>query len=214
MTDTENTPDSSSTDTPTEDLEQRFSEIYYESFKDNKKIQQGLTNLQSLPDFDSGFAPVKGKDFTPGVIGFRKFRSDLTLAIACGTAQVRFLDLAKFVALIENMHDQKSATIMLQNFTDHDDSKGSKGQILARFNPECSAIHIIQGLTGRIIRNPSDIALFDVYYLNRVDLTSYYLAAKAQLSNADLLETMVATYEGWKAYNVPLNPLNPYEERE
>ena len=112
--------------------------------------------------------------------------------------------------MVENLHDEKKATIMLQNFTNSDDNKGAQGQILGRINAKCSAIHIIQGLTGRIIRNPSDIALFDVYYIHRVDLTSFYLAAKSQISNKDLLETMIATYDGWKAYDVPLNPLYPY----
>lgn len=198
--------------TQTVELGSQLSGIFNKSFEEDYNILQGLNNLNSLPPFDEKVPPVKGKDFTPGIIGFRSFRTNLSLAIACGTAQVRYINLAKYVALIENMHDSKSATIMLQNFSDQDDTRGSKGQILARFNQESSAIHIIQGLTGRVIRNPSDIALFDVYYLNRVDLTSYYLAAKAQLSNADLLETMIATYEGWKAFNVPLNPLNPYGE--
>ena len=134
------------------------------------------------------------------------------LAIACGKAQVRYLPLKKFIALVENMHDKESSTIMLQNFQDQDDYKSAKGQVFARINPASSAIHVIQGLTSRVIRNPSDIALFDVYYLDRTDLTSFYLAAKAQIGNADDLETMIATYEGWKAFNVPLDPYNPTGE--
>ena len=193
-----------------EDVEQQFSEIFYESFKDDENIQTGLSNLQSIPDFNSKFAPVPGKEFTEGVIGFRPKYASLNLAIACGTAQVRYINIAKYIAMVENLHDEKKATIMLQNFTNSDDNKGAQGQILGRINAKCSAIHIIQGLTGRIIRNPSDIALFDVYYINRVDLTSFYLAAKSQISNKDLLETMIATYDGWKAYDVPLNPLYPY----
>ena len=112
--------------------------------------------------------------------------------------------------MVELMHDPSSASIMLENFSDQDEYKSAKGQVLGRINAKCSAIQIIQGLTGRIIRNPSDIALFDVYYIDRVDLTSFYLAAKAQISNGDTLETMIASYDGWKAFDVPLDPLNPY----
>jgi len=191
-------------------LEEFFSEIYSKKVNKESKLNQGLKNLLTLPDFDSEIPPVAGKVFSKGVLGFRRFRNNLMIAVACGKAQVRYIDLQKYIAMIENMHDEKSASIMLQNFQDQEDNKTSKGQILGRLNPVSSAIHIIQGLTGRILRNPSDIALFDVYYLNREDLTSYYLAAKAQIKNDDLLETMIATYDGWKAFNVPLNPLDPY----
>lgn len=176
------------------------------------KLQQGLENLQTLPAYDTPPPPVPGKVFAPGVIGFRKSSGMLHLAIACGTAQVRYIPLAKYIALIENLHDPESASIMLQNFQDKDEYKSAKGQVTARINAQSSAIIVIQGVTGRIIRSPQDIALFDVYYIDRKDLTAYYLAAKSQISTADQLETMIATYDGWKAFNVPLNPLNPYDE--
>ncbi len=50
----------------------------------------------------------------------------------------------------------------------------------------------------------------DVYYIDRIDLTSFYIAAKAQISNEDTLETMIATFDGWKAFPVPIDPSNPY----
>lgn len=178
------------------------------SLSKNENLTKGLANLNSIPTTD--LKHVAGKKYEQGVIGFRRARNNLMLAIACGKAQVRYIDLKKFIALIENMNDAESATIMLQNFQDQDDNRTSKGQVLARFNPESSAIHIIQGLTGRVIRNPSDIALFDVYYLDRLDLTSFYIAAKAQISNEDTLETMIATFDGWKAFPVPIDPSNPY----
>ena len=178
------------------------------SLNKNNNLAKGLANLNSIPTTD--LKHVVGKKYEQGVIGFRRARNNLMIAIACGKAQVRYIDLKKFIALIENMNDAESATIMLQNFQDQDDNRTSKGQVLARFNPESSAIHIIQGLTGRVIRNPSDIALFDVYYLDRLDLTSFYIAAKAQISNEDTLETMIATFDGWKAFPVPIDPSNPY----
>lgn len=203
---TENNQESISTD-------ELFSEIYDDSIRDDDHLAKGLANLNSLPKLDSKeFTPVAGRAFERGVIGFRRAGNSLVLAIACGKAQVRYLTLEKFIALVENMDDPVSSTIMIQNFQDQDDYKSAKGQVLARINPASSAIHVIQGLTARIIRNPSDIAAFDVYYLDRTDLTSFYLAAKAQISIQNKLDAMIATYDGWKAFNVPLDPLNPYGE--
>lgn len=144
-------------------------------------MKQGLTNLNTLPTFsreNPTFQPVQGKEFHPGVIGFRKSSSGaLNIAIACGKAQVRYITLPKFIAMIENLHDKDAASIMLQNFTESDDNRTGRGQVLGRINADSSAITIIQGVTSRIIRGPSDIALFDVYYIDRRDLTAYYLAA-------------------------------------
>lgn len=179
---------------------------------DNEAFQKGLKNLSSLPVFSDGPKKVNGKEFAPGVIGFRRSSSGLNLAIACGKAQVRYLSLPKFIALIENLDDPDSATIMIQNFQEQDDFRSPRGQVLARINAKSSAIMVMQGLAGKIIRGPSDIALFDVYYIDRSILTSFYIAAKAQISSSDQLETMITTYDGWKAFNVPLDPLNPYED--
>ena len=199
-------------DTQTNASDNSFNSIFSEIVGNDVNFIQGMENLNTLPPFDPPPPPVKSKEFTAGVIGFRRIGSNnLTFAIACGKAQVRYIPLTKFIAMIENLHDPESATIMLQNFQDQQDSRSAKGQILGRINAESSAIMIIQGVTGRIIRGPSDIALFDVYYIDRNDLTSFYLAAKAQISNADELETMIATYDGWKAFDVPLDPLNPYD---
>lgn len=186
---------------PEEDEEKEYDEAFY----------RGLKNLNQLPDIYDA-PPVKGKKFIEGKIGFRRKRNSLLLAIACGKAQVRYLDLIKYIAMIENMHDPETATIMLQNFQDADNQRSARGQVLGRVNPESSAIHVVQGLTGRIIDNPSDIAVFDVYYLDRKDLTSFYLAAKAQGENSDDLETMIATFAEWRTFDVPLDPLNPYGE--
>ena len=188
-----------------------FDDIFADFCEEKEGLVQGLKNLHSIPNFGPDHPPaVKGKDFIAGVMGFRRTGSKLNLAIASGKAQVRYIDLKKYIAMVELMHDPSSASIMLENFSDQDEYKSAKGQVLGRINAKCSAIQIIQGLTGRIIRNPSDIALFDVYYIDRVDLTSFYLAAKAQISNGDTLETMIASYDGWKAFDVPLDPLNPY----
>ena len=193
---------------------------------ESKSLQQGLENLAQLPEFsqfedakeNNGSKAleeleVKGKPYEKGVIGFRKSsQGELRLAIACGKAQVQYIPLPKFIALIENLHDKESSTVLIQNFKDQDGSKSARGQILARINAKKSAIAVIQGVTGKIVRGPGDIAALDVFYLNRTDLTAYYLSAKAQISNQSELETMIQSFDGWKHFDVPLDPLNPYED--
>lgn len=187
-----------------------LSNLYKDRTNEDDALTQGLTNLNSLANIDEA-EQVAGKEFNQGVLGFRKYRSNLDITVACGTAQVRYIKLTKFIAMIENLHQKdRSATIMLQNFETNENNNISKGQILGRINPKSSAIHIMQGLTGRIIRNPSDIALLDIYYLDRTELAAYYVAAKYQIGNEDLLEDVIATHDGWKAFDVPLDLSKPY----
>jgi hypothetical protein len=184
---------------------------------DHESTIQGITNLNSIPPFETGSHPpaVKGKGFEKGIMGFkRRGKGELRLAVACGKAQVRYIPLGKYIAMVENLHDPDSATIMIQNFTDQEEYQSSKGQELARINPKSSAITFIQGVTGRIVRGPRDIALFDVYYIDRTDMMAFYLAAKAQISNADELEAMIQAYDGWKAFDIPLDPLHPYDHEK
>jgi len=174
----------------------------------------GIANLARLPEFDpSGKTPgpLPGKEFDAGVMGIKSTRKELKITVACGKAMVRFIPFDKYVAMIEHMHDAETATIMLQNFSENDENRAARGQILGRINADYSAITIIQGVTGRIIRGPSDIALYDVYYLNKQDMLSFYLACKFQLGNEDQLDSMIAAFDGWKAFSVPLNPLDPYD---
>ena len=198
---------------PVPDVRKIIGDLLDDWIEDNYALNQGLKNLNIIPSFEKESGPppaVKGKEFNKGVMGFqRKDKGELSLAVACGKAQVRYIPLAKYIALVENLHDPDSATIMIQNFKDQDEYQSSKGQVLARIIPDSSAISIIQGVTGRVVRGPRDIALFDVYYIDRTDMMAFYLAAKAQISNKDELEAMIQTYEGWKAYDVPLDPMNP-----
>ena len=194
-----------------QDIKELLGNLYEDYNEDNEALLQGLTNLNSMAKLEDA-EDVAGKKYTKGVLGFRKYRSNLAITVACGTAQVRYIKLPKYISMIENLHQtDSSATIMLQNFeTSDNDKSASKGQILGRINPKSSAIHIMQGLTGRIIRNPSDIALLDIYYIDRAELTSYYLASKFQIGNEGKLEEMIATFDGWKAFEVPLDLANPY----
>jgi len=180
--------------------------------EDFGSMKQGLINLKSIPPFFNPHPPaVNGKEFVAGLMGFRRSQSgEQRLAIACGKNQVRYIPLAKYIAMVENLHNNDTASIMLQNFQEADDHSSGRGQVLGRINAASSAITIIQGVTSRIIRGPSDIALFDVYHIDRRDLTAYYIAAKYQISTADQMETMIATFDGWKSFNVPLDPLDPY----
>eukprot|EP01156_Anaeramoeba_ignava_P020540 Anaeramoba_ignava/c16233_g1_i2.p2 GENE.c16233_g1_i2~~c16233_g1_i2.p2 ORF type:complete len:222 (+),score=17.72 c16233_g1_i2:1186-1851(+) len=177
---------------------------------DDGSLQRGLENLNLIKPFSAGKKTIKNTDFEKGVMGFRRYGDGrLNLTIACGKSMVRKISLKKFIAMVENLHDEDSATIQLQGFEIKEGKKEAKGQILARINYECCAISIIQGVTGRVIRGPRDIALFDNYYIDRSELTAFYIAAKAQIDTQDSLEEAITTYEGWKDFVIPLDPTNP-----
>jgi len=67
------------------------------------------------------------------------------IAIACGKVMVRYIPLEKYVALVEQMYIEESASVMLQNFSDQEDGRMAKGQTLGRINQKYSAITVIQG---------------------------------------------------------------------
>jgi len=181
--------------------------------KDDGMIQ-GLINLNSLPEFNPQPPPVTGKDFTPGLMGFRWGGGEVKLAIACGHAQVRDIIMPKYIAMVENLHDPDCATIMLQNFEDGSDKRSARGQVLGRINARSSAITIAQGLTGRIIRKLAEAPVFDAYYIDRSDLTAFYIASKVQMSNENQMKTMIAAFDGWRFFDIPLNPLEPYASQQ
>lgn len=173
----------------------------------------GVMNLSRLPVFDPDNgtpAPVPGQaEVKYGVIGFRRNGGKLTLAIACGTAMVLYLPLDKFVAVVEGMHDERSANVIVQNHKAAEKGQeDSRGQIIARLNPVNSAIQAVHGVVGKPIKSASDITMTSVYYVDRKDLLSFYLAAKAQLGTEDQLEGLIAAHDGWRGYSIPLNPLN------
>lgn len=186
-----------------------LSSIFGKKIESDDSLRKGLANLNRLPPFDAPPPAVHGKKFSPGIMAFRKTGAGkLSITVACGTAQARHIPLAKYVAMVEKLNDPESSTILLQNFQDQDDHRSGRGQELGRINAKSSAIVILQGLTGRIVRSMDDIALHDVYYLDRRDMATFYLAAKAQIGNADQMETMLTAYEGWKAFEVPLDHLS------
>lgn len=173
-------------------------------------LVQGLVNLASLPEFDlpnniPAAVPGHG-EVQRGVIGFRRMGGQVTLALACGTASIAYFPLDKFNAIIEGAHDERSANINVQSPVQ---GKDGCGQILARLNPRHSAIHVIHGVHGRVIKEKKHIVSNEVYYIPRATLGRYYLAAKAQIEAGDQLDSMIAAYDGMTGYSISLDPLSP-----
>lgn len=179
----------------------------------NVTLSNGIANLAALPPLaEVERRPMTHKAFEKGAMGFRRQSKYMSIAVACGKAMVRHIDLRKFVSLVEMMNDENKNTIMLENFSDSDESRAARGQVLGRIHPLYSAICIVQGLTGRVIRSDSDIVRYDVYYLDRDQLASFYLSSKYQLKGGDDLENMISTYSGWVEYDVPLGLCTSDEE--
>ena len=173
-------------------------------------LVQGLTNLASLPEFDlqSGIpAPVPGHgDVQLGLIGFRPMGGQMKIVLACGTAPIVNFPLSKYIVTVEGAHDERSANVNVQNPVQGSEGRG---QIIARLNLKHSAIHVVQGVVGRVIKESSHIVSNEVYYIPRASLVKYYLAAKAQIEAGDQLDSLIAAYDGMKGYSIPLDPLNP-----
>lgn len=188
-------------------------EIYRHKFPDedgeggDPVFVQAMENLMSIKPLGKG---MPGKEFEKeGAMGFRREATRLRLTIACEKAVVRNLVLGKFIAMVERMHNERQATVVLENFVEPDENRMPRGQILGRINPEYSCIMIAQGLTGRLIHTHADLARLDVYYLSRRKLTSFYLAAKEQVGEEDTLNNLIAAFDGWKAFDIPLDPRKP-----
>jgi len=179
----------------------------------NETFAQALQNLNSLPDIETVQKKyMPGKPFKKaGVIGFRRNGRNLTLTIACEKAMVRQIDLSKFIAMVENMHVEDTATVVLENFIEPDENKQPRGQVLGRLNGTYSCITVAQGLTGRVIHGVGDVVRFDAYYLDKELLTSFYLAAKAQQGVKNELDELIGAFDGWKAFEIPLDPCQPHE---
>jgi len=173
----------------------------------DSKFKKTIENLSKLNPPNK----MPGKPLKEGVIGFKRNGRNLNLTIACGRAIVRQIELLKFVTMIEKMHDS-DATVVLENFSDADEFKASRGQTLGRFNPKYSCITVAQGLTGRVIHGTSDVVRLDAYYLNKDILTAFYLSSKLQLGMEDKLSELIGAYDGWKVFELPVDPCNPEGE--
>ena len=170
------------------------------------KFKKTLDNLSRLNPPNT----MPGKPLKEGVIGFKRNGRSLNLTIACGRAIVRQIELLKFVTMIEKMHDA-DATVVLENFADADEYKASRGQTLGRFNPVYSCITVAQGLTGRVIHDASDVVRLDAYYLDKDVLTAYYISSTLQLGMENKLTELIGAYDGWKVFELPVDPCNPDE---
>lgn len=188
-----------------ETLNQDLQTLFGGELLKNLELSRGFANLARLPLLSEVKQnPMTHKAFEKGYMGFRRQSRYMSIAVACGKAMVRNIDLRKYVSLVEMMNDELKHTIMLENFSDADEGRAARGQVLGRIHPKYSALCIVQGLTGRVIRNDSDIVRYDVYYLDRDQMASFYLACKYQLKGGDELENMISTYSGWVEYDVPL----------
>ena len=202
------------TDAPTpvvNPLETIFKHRYTKTDPATKAVTE--TKLKTTLDHLARLEPPKsmpGKPFKKGqsAIGFKRNGRNLNLTIACGRAIVRQIELIKFVTMIEKMHDA-DATVVLENFSDADEYKASRGQTLGRFNPAYSCITVAQGLTGRVIHDASDVVRLDAYYLDKDVLTAFYISSKLQLGMENKLTELIGAYDGWKVFELPVDPCNP-----
>jgi len=176
----------------------------------------GIENIATLPVFDpkNGLPrPIPGTGtMVPGRMAFRRLHKGMFLAVAGGKAPLFYLPLDKLILMVERLHDEKRRTVIVQNCSEDKDSEHSKGQVLARINPQHSALNVIWGRPGMVISDPGDIVKSGVYYINRVDLLFFYLAATSQLKGGDELESLLRANEGWREYDLPTNPLDPGAE--
>lgn len=180
---------------------------------DRSDMSKGLANLATLPDIADGRTTVRAvynKPFTEGVMGFRREGGSLGLTVACGTAQVRSVPLGKYVALVERMYDPDRPAIVLQNPVEQDRNHAPRGQLLGRILPASSALVVGLGYSGRIVEKLEDFVKIDVYYLSRSTMAAFYLCGKLQLSTEDTLDELIAAYEGWYKFGIPLDPANPH----
>jgi hypothetical protein len=163
-------------------------------------LEQGLENLKSLPSKPQS---LPGKElYEVGLIGLRGTK----LVLTCCTEPVQYMELGKFIALIERAHEEDRPSVILQNYTP---TPETKGQISARLNLESSAITIIHGAGGRAIKSPKDVLWTYVYLVGKFDLMAYYLMAKVQLCNKGLLDEQINAFDGQCLFEVPLDLLKP-----
>lgn len=167
------------------------------------ELERGLKILVSLPAVPS---KVPGKDLEAGFIGLG---SGQKLVLACGVEPNQYLTFGKFVALVERAGDNRRASVVLQNYAGGGNSQEVRGQILARLSLKHSAIIVCHGAGGRSIKVPKDVLWTYAYYIDRLDLMTYYMMAKTQLGNASLLAELIEANDGQCVFDVPLDPVNP-----
>lgn len=185
------------------------------SVETNPGLTRGIANLQKIKVYaEANWPALPFSDFALGTIAFRsEWGEGIKIAVACGKAQQRHFALRHFVAMVEGIGKRDEATVLVQNFTDRDDKQSARGQILAQINPEHSAIVVWQGVAGRVISTYSDVALQEIYYIPRDDLAAMYVASKFQIANIKRLDELAAANEGWKNFNIPLDPKRNYDAR-
>lgn len=187
-----------------------FQKLFGETLRKTPSLAQGLKNLAMLPPVDpENPTPIPGTEYYPGVIAFNRYSRNVS--VACGKASVRYFHISKLVGMVESLHEDIGATTVIQNFHERDGNQPERGQILGRINYVYSAITIMQGFPGRAIKGFSDTTIQEHYYVDRTSLAAVYMAAKFQLLNEPILESIQNAFDGWRAFEIPLNPLRPHD---
>lgn len=182
-------------------------ELLFPLLMASEKLAQIVARLAMFPEFDlKKLRPVKvDEKVEKGMLAFRRVGGKLMLVLVCGTKQVRYLTLEKFIALIECMDLGSSANIVLQNHSNSDThGNGGSSQIIARVNPDCSAIHIVEGVIGKSLEKGKPHVANDAFYVPREELAVFYLAAKLQVGQSHELENLIDAHDGYKGYSIPV----------
>lgn len=176
---------------------------------DGLGLIQGVLNIRSMMSGATASAIPGTGDRVVGLMAFRRSMRNLNLAFVGGRAPVFYLPLDKLILLVEQLHDEKRRTVIVRNCSESSDSEHAKGQVLAKFNAQYSALQVIWGDNGVVIENEDDIRKRANYYINPEELMLYYLAAKVQMKGGSELEELLQANEGWRQYDIPTNPLDP-----
>lgn len=158
-------------------------------------LELGLENINMITD-----PPLRHMEKNPGILGFSRQQSELKLTIAYNKQMVRHITLRQFAELVEKI-DQ---TLLLSNFKESDRNFGSapKGQLLCSLKSNLSCLVFVQGVVGRIVRSPQDVALRSEYYIDKEMLKAFFVTSKLQLENQNELEQLMTAYDGWLDYKI------------
>ena len=77
-----------------------------------------------------------------------------------------------------------------------------KGQLLCSLKSNLSCLVFVQGVVGRIVRSPQDVALRSEYYIDKEMLKAFFVTSKLQLENQNELEQLMTAYDGWLDYKI------------
>lgn len=189
-----------------EEYGQNVLETLFGRLLDSPGFAEGLTALAKFPPLDlekKTPAPYRGNPFNPAVTAIKFFGGEMRIAVAAHGSLPHQIPAAKLIAMVELMEDPSNNTITIQTFSVPEDKREGRPQILGRILPAHSAINIAYGPVGRPIRKIADILHLDSFQVSREVLGALYLAAKFQIGNEDMLDNLIASYEGIRHFDIP-----------